>query len=153
MTTLGATQSTVEMPTRTYVSTQFDKVANTSLADITGLTATVTAGATYLFEAILYMAADNTGGFSVDFNGTATATAFAAEGVTFNAAGVVDQLRVTGLAALVANDTLATTPLLRATGFITVNAGGTLTVRFAQKVANGVSSVLVGSSFTVSPIA
>lgn len=56
----------------------------------------------------------------------------------------------TALATTVGGVTAVTAAYCRITGTITVNAGGTLTVQFAQNASNGTaSSVLIGSSFVV----
>jgi hypothetical protein len=132
------------------VSTQFDKTSSTVLANVTGLTATVTAGRTYAFEAILFTTSNSAGGVQFAIAGTATATAVIYEALVFNAAAISAQTRATALAAAVGGVTAVTVAKARIVGTITVNAGGTLTVQFAQNASNAAaSSVLVGSIFNV----
>lgn len=132
------------------VSTQFDKT-NTTLADITGLSANVIAGRTYSFDAVLFVTLDATGLGKAAIGGTATATNIAFDGwcartaqATMLSVGFVNSMgtATTGFGV----NTIKTVTLR---GTITVNAGGTLTVQFAQGSASGTSSVLVGSTFTV----
>ena len=130
------------------VSTQFDKT-NTTLADVTGLTATLVAGKIYRFEAKLYTTSDVGGGVKVAIAGTATATAIIYEGLTINA-GTTTQSRGTALATTVGAVTAVTAAYITITGTITCNAAGTLTVQFAQNASNATaSSVLVGSTFII----
>lgn len=156
MTTLGATLSTVEMPARVRVSTQFDKAADAALANVTGLSVTVTAGASYAFEADIFYTADATGGISLALGGTATATSLIAVGTTYDqdsAAGTIRDMRKgTAMTSTMADHFGQVSLYTRVTGTVTVNAGGTLTIRFAQQSASGTSSVLVGSTLKVMPI-
>jgi len=129
------------------VSTQFDKT-NTTLSDITGLTATLVAGKIYRFEAKLYTTSDVAGGVKFAIAGTATATNIIYEGLTTDA-GLTTQSRAAALATAVGAVTAVTAAYTVITGTITVNAAGTLTVQFAENAATVTSSVLVGSTFVV----
>lgn len=129
------------------LATQFDKT-NATLADITGFTFTLVAGKTYHFRAVLHVLGDGTGGSKIAMGGTCTATTIIASGYGLANAGGVTYGRATALASqILAN--LLTTQMFIIEGTIIVNAGGTLTVQFAQNSASGTSSVLVGSSFQV----
>lgn len=128
---------------------------NTTLADVTGsstnLSYTVTAGETYKFRAVLHISANATGGLKFTLGGTATATSV----VWFNhvigvSAGTVIQVQTTSLGSSVGTNGV-TTYYAVAEGSIAVNAGGTLTVQFAQNSASGTSTVLRGSSFELMP--
>lgn len=131
------------------VSTQFDKTSDTTLANVTGLTATVVAGKFYRFEATLYTSSNVAGGVTAAIAGTATATSIVYEGITTDA-GLSTQTRATALATAVGGVTAVTAGYIRITGTIQVNAAGTLTVQFAQNASNGTaSSVLVGSTFVL----
>lgn len=126
------------------VTSQFDKTTNVTLAGITGLSWTLTAGRTYSFEIVLITTCSAAGGLQVDLNGgSATATTINITSFIFLAASSFG-----------ANGTALNTVLFNTTGAvlqvgirgtITVNAGGTFIPRFAQSVASGTSSVLVGS--------
>lgn len=135
---------------RARVTTQFDKV-NATLANVTGLSVTLIAGRTYKFIASLPVTADAVGGYKVAMAGTVTATTVYYD-VVVEANGIAPSL--TRLAALAgtASGTLGTTVRVWIEGVITVNAGGTLTVQFAQSAANGTSSVLVGADLTVEDV-
>lgn len=135
------------------VSTQFDKI-NATLANITGLSVNVTAGKTYKFETRLFVDADVTGGSKYAISGTATAT-----NIIYHVKLVDDTTstntitsRQTVIGGAGVGQAGTTVGFCEISGIITVNAGGTLTVQFAQNVANGTSSVLVGSSFIVREI-
>lgn len=135
---------------RGVVATQFDKAANTTLGNITGLTVNVVAGKTYAFEAVLFVAADATGGSKFTMSGTATATSIVYEiellDEDSNIASILDRKTALDSSSAQAG---TTNGFCRITGSIVVNGAGTLTVQFAQSVANGTSSVLVGSSLLV----
>jgi hypothetical protein len=132
------------------VSAQFDKASSTTLANVTGLSVNVIAGRTYSFEANLFVNADVTGGSKYSIGGTATATAiiFEIELLDDGTNGLTIADRQTALAGA-SGQAGTTAGRCRIKGLITVNAGGTLTVTFAQNVAGGTSSVLVGSDFIV----
>jgi lysophospholipase L1-like esterase len=135
------------------VSTQFDKTSSTALANITGLTASLAAGKTYRFEAILYTTSNVAGGVQFAIAGTSTATSIIYEDLVNDANTNAAQTRATALATAVGGVTAVTNAYSKITGTITVNAAGTLTVQFAQNASNGTaSSVLVGSTFVVTQI-
>lgn len=138
-------------PQNKVVATQFDKV-NTTLANVTDLSATVVSGKKYKFEAMLYTTSDVAGGVKAAIAGTATATNVIYEALTFDGATLAAQTRATALATAVGGVTAVTVAKIEITGTITVNVGGTLTVQFAENVATATSSVLVGSTFTVTEI-
>lgn len=135
------------------VATQFDKTSDTTLANVTGLSVTVEAGKTYYFEAILYTTCHATGGLKMAIAGTCTATAVIYQGICFGNGGTTASTRATALGTGI-SATGGTAERMHITGTITVNAGGTLTVQFAQAASHATaSSVLVGSIFTVQQIA
>jgi hypothetical protein len=127
-------------------TSQFDKT-NTTLADITDLSITLASGKTYKFTANLFVTADATGGLKVAMSGTATITSARYDIVAVNkgTSAIVISSEKTALDSS-SGHAGATTATVTVEGVITVNAGGTLTVQFAQNAANGTSSVLVGSS-------
>lgn len=133
------------------VTSQFDKT-DTTLADITGLSVTVTAGKTYAFRATLPITASAGGGHKVAIGGTATATAIIYQTISINnasAGALVVADRHTALGGASGEASGATEISCTLEGTITVSAGGTLTVQFAQNSASGTSSVLVGASLVV----
>lgn len=149
---LGGTAITVRYASR--VSTQFDKTTSTTLADVTGLSVTVTAGRTYSFRAVLIVSADATGGGKYSIAGTATATAFrmSVANARFDTSAWAAIGTNTTMGTALAGHAGSTAYFVTIEGFITVNAGGTLTVQFAQNASNGTSSVLVGSTFIVEDV-
>jgi hypothetical protein len=131
-------------------SAQFNVASSTVLADIPGLVFPVTAGSTYGFTATLYTTSNVAGGVKMAMNGTATATAINYAARTFDPTGFVGYARVAALGTAAGAVTAVTNAVMDITGTITVNAGGTLTVQFAQNASNGAnSSVLVGSTLRV----
>lgn len=131
------------------VSTQFDKT-NTTLANVTGLSVTTVSGRTYRFRAVLFLASSAVGGYKLAIAGTNTATAIIYNiNVLNNATNAYTITSQQTALAGSAGAAVGTSEYAEISGLITVNAGGTLTVQFAQNVSNGTSSVLVGSTFTV----
>jgi hypothetical protein len=137
------------------VSTQYDTGSNdTTLDNIPGLSATVVAGKTYKFRAVLFTTAPTGlgGGVRAAIAGTCTATAIVYQGINLNGTAMLTD-RATALGTAVAAAAVGAA-LIIIEGLITVNAAGTLTVQFAQNANNAtVSSVLVGSHFTVELVA
>lgn len=137
----------------TRVTTPFTATSNVTPANITGLSVTVLAGGTYAFEADLYTTSNVGAGIQVAIAGTATATAITYD-CTFTDGGslvspITGTQRSSALGSAV-GATAATNAWAKCQGTITVNAGGTLTVQFAQNVSNAsASTVLAGSTFIV----
>lgn len=136
----------------TRVTSQFDKTSDTTLADITGLTADLTAGSKYRFEAVLFTTSGSSGGVKAAISGTATATSIIYE-TTVQQGGTPSTIttsRATALGTAVGQVTSVTAATITIKGVIVVNGAGTLTVQFAQNASNGTaSSVLVNSIFIV----
>lgn len=131
------------------VTTQFNKVSNTTLSDITGLSVSVEAGKTYEFYAKLWISAPASGGAKVAMSGTCTITSLIVGG--FIPTG--NYGTTTALNSNIVSTTAAVSTWAEIHGTITVNAAGTLTVQFAQGLSNATqSSVRVGSVFTVNQI-
>ena len=132
------------------VTSQFNKT-NDTLANITGLTATLVAGKKYRFEANLYCSADAASGVKFAIAGTVTATAIIYGAIVENSNRGLTVI-ATSLGSAVGEQTFiqGTYALAKINGTITVNAAGTLVPQFAQNVTGGVaSSVLIGSTFVV----
>jgi len=140
---------TIPVPT---VTTQFDKTNDATLANITGLSQDLIASRVYIFEAVLWVDANVTGGSKFAIAGTATATNIKYDIMLLDegtdAYTIVS--RQTALAGS-AGQAGTTAGLCIIKGLITVNAAGTFTVQFAQNAATPAttSSVLVGSFFNV----
>ncbi len=135
------------------IATQVDATTAT-LADLTELALDVEAGKNYRFNARLYVNADLTGGCNVSVSGTATATAIIYQVLAYDPAvmGFAICDRKVVLDDPGAAQTGAENPYIEITGEIEVNTAGTIVPQFAQAVANGSSSVLVGSHFWVQEI-
>jgi len=135
------------------VSTQFDKT-NETLANVTGLSVVLVAGRTYVISACLFLQI-GAGGAQVTLSGTATATAITWEPLVFFqdqtwGGGPLNRATALGSAFTVMISDTNIGESVWIDGTITVNAGGTLTVQYAQNATNvQASSVLVGSTLTV----
>lgn len=135
------------------VSTQFDKTSDTTLANVTDLTANVLASGVYAFRAYLSTTAGASGGMKVAISGTATATSISVNATNKNGTTINANSKATALDSAVGAATAVTTDII-IEGTIVVNAAGTLTVQMAQNASNGTaSSVLVNSNFSVTRIA
>jgi hypothetical protein len=135
-------------------SAQFDKTVNTTLADVPGLSVALTSG-TYLFRAVIFTLLDNSiisGSGKIAFGGTCTASSFIAEPTIVEGITVAVPGRLSALGDAVVETQGVDIATFFVSGTITVNAGGTFTVEFAQSTPNGTSSVLVGSTLEVTRI-
>jgi len=129
----------------------FNKTSDTALANVPGLSVMLVAGRTYKFEAVLYCTSNAGGGVKFSMGGTATATAVIFEALTMQ--GSITQGRSTVLGSPVGGVTAVTQSLTVMRGTITVNAGGTLAVQFAQNASHAsASSVLAGSTLVVDDV-
>jgi len=132
-----------------YTTSDFSKTSSTTLANVTGLTHTVASGGKYVFQAMLFTTCGALGGVKVAMSGSATATAII--GMVEMMGGAYEATQFTAL-----NEAEGETAVdvgVRIDGYITVNAGGTLTVQFAQNASNGTASVVkAGSWFKVEKV-
>lgn len=131
-----------------FCTTQLDAASSTTLANVTGLTGfTLTAAGVYAFDIALAGTATSNGGWKVAFKyTTATLTDLESSAIGATASSLVTQHTTTATdqASLLAS----TTAIIygRISGRITVNAGGTLAVQFAQNASHAdTSSIYVGS--------
>ncbi len=137
--------------TQGVVSSQFDKT-NTTLADVTGLTASLGTG-TYRFEAILHVTADVTGGHKYAIGGTVSASNIIYQINSIN--NGTNAFRINSRQTSIggsAGEAVGTSYYTTISGTITVSVAGTLTVQFAENTGTGTSSILVGSTFVVTQI-
>lgn len=147
--TFAATASSSSVTSK-RVTAQFDKVASVALADVTGLSVTLTAGVSYVFEAVLFVNTSTVGRAVASVSGTATFTSLLFEGQAFGIGANEVRARGSAFAVPVAQlEGAVADGRLQIWGTIVVNAGGTITIQFAQLTASGTSSVLVGSYLNV----
>ena len=141
------------LPQTGYTTAQFDKTTNTTPSDVTGMSVNVNAGAKLGFRAIFYVTADATGGMTIGLGGTATMTGirWSAEITDFTAGSVTPAGAPAVALATTFTKAGNTSYMVVITGTCQVNAAGTFTVQFAQKVSNGTSSVLQGAFWKVEP--
>lgn len=160
--TAGAVHSKVYVETGIYrlggkfVAADFVKTADTALAAVPGLSLTLRAGTNYKFSAILFYACDSTGGIKwlvTGINGL-TATNILFENNCLNhSTDVYDLGNVVADLSSISQLVSLTRGTIRLEGLIEVNAGGDLIVQFAQSVANNLSRILRGSTFTIEEMA
>ena len=133
-----------------YVSSNFSKTSDTTLANITGLTFTTVSGGKYRFRANLFLSCGSPGGAKVAISGTNTATK-----IQYLISLRTETAFVGEVNTALGGDygTTWACVLGEIVGYIDVNEGGTLTVQFAQNASNGTpSKVLEGSWFEVDKI-
>ena len=130
------------------VTAQFNKTADTALANVTGLALELAASATYQLKAVLFVDADATGGHKYALDGTVTANSIKYQVNSIaNATNLfVINTRLTALAGTT-GQAGATGVYTEIIGLIASSAAGTINVRFAQQAASGTSSVLTQSFF------
>lgn len=137
------------------VSAQVDK-ANSTLANVAGLSLTLAAATRYVIRAELRLAyGSSAGGFKVGLAGTATKTScsvdYSEDDINGSLPGMTQLARLDLFSSSLSGnpDALSSASHVTIVGTFVSNAAGTLTVTFAQSATNAtVSSVLVGSSFT-----
>lgn len=143
----------ITLPQITINTSQFDTTSAT-LADITGLTANVTSGVTYVFEANLHVTPDATDGHKYAISGTATATTIIFQ--VLSVSNTTNLFVITSSKSAMndgAGQAGATSAFTKITGTFIAGSTGTLTVQFAKNGAGlNTSSVLIGSSFVVTQI-
>ena len=123
----------------------FTAVSTTTLANVTGLVATVPAG-TYIVDGYLSTVNNNTGGVKLSLNGgTAVASSFVADTWVYNTTTVSGEYNVTSLTSnLVAAAITATAIAIN--GTLTISTGGTVQLQAAQDVSNSTTlTIAVGS--------
>ncbi len=124
--------------------------SNTTLAVVTGLSQTLTAGKTYNCQAHLTGTSGASGGIkaALTASGGLTVTSVSTTGLVFNGATIVAQTTGTVLG----NNVVASTAIYTdayITGAIVVNVGGTYNVSAAQNASNVTSTtVLLNSTFS-----
>ena len=130
-----------------YVTSDFSKTADTTLANITGLTFTTASSGVYRFMARLFISNGASGGSKVAISGTNTATDILYF-TDFRTTAVTEHALSTALDE--AEGETAAHIMILIEGYIDVDQGGTLTVQVAQNASNATATkVLKGSWFEV----
>lgn len=134
------------------------KTADIVLADLTGMSLTVTTGGTYSFEAEIMMSATTTGGWQTVLAGTATFTSIRIQNtMNYGPAGGTAATSTTAIAALNAGNNVASTGTAstgesRMSGSFVVNAGGTIKIQVAQNNNAGASTFYAMSKMTATRV-
>jgi hypothetical protein len=139
------------VPNVSYVTSDFSKTSDTTLANVTGLTYTTISSGVYRFKAQLLLSCHASGGAKVAISGTNTATAINYLVQLYTLTAVASEANT----ALDADyGTTAAHVKCVIDGYINVANGGTITVQFAQNASYGTASkVLAGSWFEVDRMA
>lgn len=132
------------------VTSQID--VNASTTPVTVHSIGLVSGRSYQFRWVLHVTADAVGGQKYSIGGlTPTATIYQVNILNNSTNAYVVTSRQTTFGST--TQVGSTSNFVVIEGTITVNVGGTLSFQFAQAVASGTSSVLVGSSIQVFDIA
>jgi hypothetical protein len=132
------------------VSSGYTKLSDTTLANITNLTRNVLASEIYSFRAVLFTTSNTSGGIKFAIGGTATVNGLTAYAYVTDAGvlKVPGTSKVTALGSTFGDITAVSAATVIIEGQIAVNAGGTLTIQFAQNASFGTgSTVNIGSYF------
>lgn len=132
----------------------FSQASNTTLASVTGLSASVVAGATYAFEAYLATTNSATGGIKLSLNGgTATMTSFLADTMSYSTTTLEAETNVSAISSSLI-DTATASTLVLVNGTMVVNAAGTIQLQAAQHASNGTATTITnGSSLVLTRLA
>lgn len=146
------TRQTVQLNQLSITTNSFNSTS-TSIANITSLTSSLTAGRTYKFIAELFVDADAIGGSKYTVDGGATASAIIYEVILVDNTSSANTItsRRTSLGSTIGQSG-TTSGFVRISGIIVCNGSGTFSPKFAQNSASGTSSVLGGSNFMVTQI-
>jgi hypothetical protein len=133
------------------VTSDFSVTSSTALTNVTGLSVSVAAGRTYMFEACLQVTDAAAGGVQAAIAGTATATAIQYTGYTIADNAIKGKANATALATAVGSTTTTETSgiVVQIFGTITVNAAGTLTVQMAQNTSNATATIAKRGSYLI----
>lgn len=135
------------------VPSNFTRAANTTLANVSNLTANLAVGKTYMFEATLFVNADAVGGAKFNIGGTNSQ-----KSMTYEVQEVCDATGQTVISSrftsrsYAATQTGCTAGLVEIKGTITVAKAGTMTILFGQNTATGTSTIAAGSTLKVEEI-
>lgn len=132
------------------VTTVFTKLSSTVLGNVTNLTRNVLAGEIYSFRAVLFTTSNTSGGIKFAIGGTATVNGLTAYAYVTDAGvlKVPGTSKVTALSTAFGDVTAVSAATVIIEGQVAVNAGGTLTIQFAQNASFGTgSTVEIGSYF------
>lgn len=132
------------------VTSGYTKLSDTTLANITNLTRNVLASEIYSFRAVLFTTSNTSGGIKFAIGGTATVNGLTAYAYVTDAGvlKVPGTSKVTALGSTFGDITAVSAATVIIEGQIAVNAGGTLTIQFAQNASFGTgSTVNIGSYF------
>lgn len=135
------------------LSTQLDRAATTTFANV--FQKDIKSGRTYAFEARCRLSADVTGGSKIKINASSglTASLIWYELRLFNwATSAYTTSKNNTAFDSVQNNAGVTAGVWEINGTVVATADGSLNVQFAQDSATGTSSILVGSTFTVTDV-
>ena len=136
------------------VASDFSVTSSTTLVNVSGLTANMTTGRTYRFEAMLYTTANGLGGIRATINGTVGVTTLVYDGVLYNSTAIAQARKTATLGQVLGASTTASAGTILIRGTIKASSNGTFNIQFAQNVSDaGASTVVAGSYLEVTQIA
>jgi len=142
--------------TYVYKTSDEDIASNTTLQPDDDLTYSVSSGGVYFIDLFGYFSLDGNSGLKIQFNGSATMTAWNSqlELLSGNTTPVIARSNQTAFGSGgIAIAITAGTPFIRGTASFTVNAGGDVTVYWCQNSSNAAyTSMLAGSWMKITRI-
>lgn len=145
-----------------YVTADQSKTSNTTLSNITDLSATLTVGKNYLVRLIIYDSEGTSGGIKMDLGGgTAAFSTFRGDCYRdwYDGGGMGTYPcdsggQFTSPTTLFMNNTTNLAQTIMVNAFVMVSTGGTIIPRFAQKSSNATpTTILKGSMMIVRDLA
>ena len=127
-------------------------ISNTTLADVSGMSVNLTAGATYIFTVTGFGTSNVAGGFKIGLGGTATQTSARTVSYIDNSGAFVGNFSTGTATGTVVSLTATTQWSFFTYGYVTVNAAGTFTVQFAQNVSNASASALLFATLNMNRV-
>ena len=125
----------------------YSQASNAVLSNVTGMAATLVAGATYIIDGYLATTNNGTGGINLKFaSGGATATTLVMDTWVYNTTTLTSETNISALSNSLVNAAVAATAVFFG-GTIVVNAGGVLQLQAAQNTSNGTALTISNGSF------
>ena len=150
--TISAANNTIGgVPIVKVTTAQFDKTSDATLADVTGLTQSLSAG-TYSFEASVLVSSGSGAGLKIAANYTGTTSQFVAAVETYNTGALVNASKSTTSGTNLGPGATTSITQVFLRGSMVATGSGTLSIQIAQNTSSGnTTSAQVGSTLVISP--